>query len=382
MHSAYIDQIFSSKNKSIFNVYRGQRLASKDFEKLKQNINGFVSMNTFLSTTTQSNVALMYSGNGESRPLFESVLFEIEIEKSYSTEPFADICPVSFFQNENEILFTIGSIFQINSLYELTQAIWLIQLSLVTYTDEDTGRLAQFLRESINSKPTLKDLNDIFLQMNDCQRVVRYSKTLLKQTSLTDVDRADIYLTLGDAELHINRDYTKAEKWFLDVQQIALASSPSNYYFLALFHESMALLQIEKNNYTTALELLDEVLQIALDHSFQSKIIIRTYSNLGLVYRKILNFDRACENYEKALSIITQSNTLPKLHPFHSVIHNNLAYTKQLQNNYDEALKHYNLALEIERKSLPSTHSITATTLSNIMLNRKFTVTCKKDLIG
>ena len=39
----------------------------------------------------QSDVSLMYSGNGEDRSLFESVLFEIEIEKSYSTEPFTDI---------------------------------------------------------------------------------------------------------------------------------------------------------------------------------------------------------------------------------------------------------------------------------------------------
>ncbi|CAF3939960.1 unnamed protein product [Rotaria sp. Silwood1] len=72
MHPAYVDRIFSSEDTQIFYVYRGQRLFSKDFEKLKQNINGFVSMNTFLSTTTQSSVALIYSGNGEGRPLFES----------------------------------------------------------------------------------------------------------------------------------------------------------------------------------------------------------------------------------------------------------------------------------------------------------------------
>ncbi|CAF3939977.1 unnamed protein product [Rotaria sp. Silwood1] len=204
--------------------------------------------------------------------------------------------------------------------------------------------------------------------MHDYQRVVRYSKILLEQSSITDDDRVDIYLTLGDAELHINGDFIKAEKCFMDVQQIALATSPCNYHILVLFYESMALLQIEKNNYTIALELLSKVLDIALDYSFESNIIIRTYSNLGLVYRKILNFDRACENYELALNIITQSNTLPKLHPLHPVIHNNLAYTKQLQNDYDEALKHYDLALEIERKSLPSIHSITATTLCNIGL--------------
>ncbi|CAF3983574.1 unnamed protein product, partial [Rotaria sp. Silwood1] len=200
-------------------------------------------------------VALIYSGNGEGRPLFESVLFEIEIEQPYSTEPFTDICPVSFFKNEHEVLFTIGCIFRINSIYDLTSTIWIINLSLVTYNDKD----------------------------------------------------------VGDAELHINGDFIKAEKCFMDVQQIALATSPCNYHILVLFYESMALLQIEKNNYTIALELLSKVLDIALDYSFESNIIIRTYSNLGLVYRKILNFDRACENYELALNIITQSNTLPKL---------------------------------------------------------------------
>jgi hypothetical protein len=60
------------------------------------------------------------------------------------------------------------------------------------------------------------------LLIDDYQRVVRYSKVLLEQTSISDVDRAKIYLTLGDAELHINGNYTTAEKLFLDAEQIAL----------------------------------------------------------------------------------------------------------------------------------------------------------------
>lgn len=368
MYPLYTEKIFSSEKEEIFTVYRGQRLPLNEFKKIKENEKGFISMNTFLSTTTQSEVALTYCGNGEDRPLLESVLFQIEIEKSYLTEPFADISQVSFFKDENEILFTIGTIFRINSIYDLTPTITVIELSLVKHNDEDIGRLTQYLNQSISSKPTLDDLNNIFLMIDDYQRVLRYTQIILEQTSITDINRASIYITLGNAQLKINGNYDQAEKFYLDAEQIVLNSPSCNYHILISVYSSIGLLEIEKNNHSVGLEVLNNVLEIALNNSFESSEIIHIYSNLGLAYRNALKFDQACENYEKALNIIKESNELPKLHPSYSIIYNNLAYTKQLQYDYDQALEYYNSAFEIQKKSLPKIHSVTATTLGNIAL--------------
>ncbi|CAF3234448.1 unnamed protein product [Rotaria sp. Silwood2] len=368
MHQTYVDQLFSSADKNVFEVYRGQLLPKSEFEKLKQNINGFVAMNTFLSTTTHKSIAPLFSGNGENRPELESVLFVIKIKQTYLTEPFADISVASNMTDENEVLFSIGSIFRIDSIHALSETQWHIDLSLVTHNDEDVVRFSQYLRESVDSKPTFIDLIDIFLNMNDYQSVVHHSETLLKKISLTRVERSQIYLALGQAELHINGDFNEAERCFLEIQKLAQLTSTTNYNMLASFYECMALLQIEKNNYTDAMKLLNEILQMSTTHSFGSHIVAKTHSNLGLVYRKTLQFDQAYESYEKSLDILTKSDILPKLHPTYSTLLNNLAYTKQLQHDYDQALKYYNLAREHQQKSLPAIHLLTATTLSNIGL--------------
>ncbi len=54
-------------------------------------------MNSFLSTSTLSDVGLGFDGNGTGRPLIESVFFEIHCPiKIYPTKPFANIQKYSY----------------------------------------------------------------------------------------------------------------------------------------------------------------------------------------------------------------------------------------------------------------------------------------------
>jgi hypothetical protein len=61
-------------------VYRGQLLVPDQFEKLRKSVNGgFLSINNFMSTTMNRNMALIYSGGGLQSPINESILFEITV---------------------------------------------------------------------------------------------------------------------------------------------------------------------------------------------------------------------------------------------------------------------------------------------------------------
>lgn len=377
MHSSFIKEI-SQK----FVVYRGQRLPMNEFQKIEENINGFISMNTFLSTTTDREVALMYSGNGEDRPSFESVLFVIETDQSQSTKPFANISRVSSFEEENEVLFTIGCIFQIKSVEQETPSISLITLVLVKHIDENIGKLTKYLNESIPSKPTLHDLNDIFFIINDYQRLVRFNNILLEQSSITDDERASIYLQLGNAEVTMRGNYNEAEKLYSQAEQILSKLSSQNNNLLISLYSSIGLLELERNNHSIGLESLKKARRIAFNNSCDSAKSCGLYSNLGLAYRNLSNYDEACKMYKEALTIIDQSDTIPRYHPIRSTILSNLAYTKQLQYQYDESLSYYNLALEIEQKILPNIHCLTATTLSNVallhMMKDEYTIALNK----
>ena len=108
----------SEKQKCVI-VYRGQQLAANELEVLKLNINGCISMNTFVSTTKNEDVALMFAGDGSGRPLSESVLFEMIITIDNSDLPCADISEMSDMSHEEEVLLAMGMIFKINSIEEI-----------------------------------------------------------------------------------------------------------------------------------------------------------------------------------------------------------------------------------------------------------------------
>ncbi|CAF0879609.1 unnamed protein product [Didymodactylos carnosus] len=111
-------------------VYRGLKLTDAEIEQLKLNIGRIISRNGFLSTTPSSTIAEMFAAN---------VIFEIEINKLLSEQNniiYADISSLSYMQDEEEILFDLGTIFRVISVtYSDNRRLWIV--SLVTIADDD-----------------------------------------------------------------------------------------------------------------------------------------------------------------------------------------------------------------------------------------------------
>ncbi|UJR38693.1 hypothetical protein I4U23_031359 [Adineta vaga] len=103
-----------------YNVYHGQLMTSDDFMKLKANLGKLISMNLFLSTSVDSQVALTYAGDKATYPTMELVLFHIKIYISEGSNtyqhPFADISEDSQFQDEKEVLFFLTTIFRVEDI--------------------------------------------------------------------------------------------------------------------------------------------------------------------------------------------------------------------------------------------------------------------------
>ncbi|CAF3962193.1 unnamed protein product [Rotaria sp. Silwood1] len=68
LHTKYIDSL--EKIESLI-VYRGKGLTISELNKIKENINGRIAMNSFTSTSLSSATALEFAGNGTGRPLIE-----------------------------------------------------------------------------------------------------------------------------------------------------------------------------------------------------------------------------------------------------------------------------------------------------------------------
>lgn len=103
----YNDQFNEHTNKQSFHVYRGLGLPIEYYNRIKHMEGGLISFNSFLSTSKDIDVALgfasSYLGNEHKIP----VLFNITID------------PSKQFTQEEEILFSMHSIFRIQTIQPL-----------------------------------------------------------------------------------------------------------------------------------------------------------------------------------------------------------------------------------------------------------------------
>ncbi|CAF4397030.1 unnamed protein product, partial [Adineta steineri] len=132
-------------------VYRAQLMSIEEIEIFKKSIGNFISMNSFFSTSLNQEQARLYFNFVESSDNTQKVLFEIDADPRLdSIKPFANITQHSYFPNEEEILFMIGSIFKINEIkHDDNNGIWNIQLVLCSNNDHQLQSLFQYMQDEL-----------------------------------------------------------------------------------------------------------------------------------------------------------------------------------------------------------------------------------------
>ena len=119
-------------------VYRGQHISKIEFEYLQEIKGNIISINTFLSTTKSLQIALCFANTVLNNNNLIPVLFCIEINRSSeSVRPYANISKYSMFQDEEEVLFSMGSIFRIQhiEILDKTDNIPVIYLTLIDHKE-------------------------------------------------------------------------------------------------------------------------------------------------------------------------------------------------------------------------------------------------------
>ena len=117
--------------------YRGQVMFRKEFDAVGELRGSIISINTFLSTTSSMQIAMMYAGQYLENADLVSVVFSIETNPQQQTRPYANISQFSMFPDEDEVLFAMGSAFRVGSVRLLpdSENIWLIKLHAVDEID-------------------------------------------------------------------------------------------------------------------------------------------------------------------------------------------------------------------------------------------------------
>jgi hypothetical protein len=99
-----------------FTLYRGQGLTINNFDKLLNTKGGLMSFNNFLSTSKNRKVSFDFEKLSSEKNDKIGVLFEMAIDPSILATPFAAIDDFSHFKAEEEVLFSMHSVFRIGEI--------------------------------------------------------------------------------------------------------------------------------------------------------------------------------------------------------------------------------------------------------------------------
>lgn len=209
LHRHYQDSM--SNEERITTVFRRTRMTINEIETFKKNHDKLISVNTFFSTSKSSSVACEFATGGSTDN--PGVIFTIEIDNDINDQPFATFENLSNFTQEEEVLFSIGTIFRITSVGKLIDTFWSIELTLDSKDNLEIKTLMNSLTEEFVETPTLMDLGNVLFYIGDYQKAEKYNRKLLEQPLPNDDSTSLVYNNLGDVYLH-KGNYTIASEYY------------------------------------------------------------------------------------------------------------------------------------------------------------------------
>ncbi|CAF0909322.1 unnamed protein product [Adineta steineri] len=398
LHSEQFD---GDQSGQIFTVYRGQGLSNDDFTKMTNTKGGFLSFNNFLSTSKNHDVSLNLAQQAATNPDLVGILFVMSINPTDSTIPFASITDVSYFHMEDEVLFSIHTIFRIEDIKSMdgNKHLYQVKLTLTSDNEQDLRTLAHRVRqETFPSSIGWHRLGLLLEKMGQFSKAQEIYEVLLHQTTY-ESDKAPIYIRLGqikynqgeyqealtyykktllsnhsDLDVSYNNiglvyynisDYPKALLFHEKALIIREQSLPSNHPDLASSYIDTANVHCSMADYPKALSYYEKALEIrqqSLPPNHPD--LASSYMDIGIVYYSMGDYPKALLFHKKALTIREQS--LPSNHPDLASSYMDTANVYCSMADYPKALSYYEKALEIQQQSLPLNHPNLSASYNNI----------------
>ncbi|CAF1476619.1 unnamed protein product [Adineta ricciae] len=337
-------------------VYRGQGLMKKDFDELMATKGGLMSFNNFLSTSENRNVSLIFTPGNRKNSDVISVLFVITIDPKQSTTSFASVRHISQFPEEEEVLFSMHSIFRIRDVKPMdgNEKVYEVALSLTSDNDEEFMVLTEQIRkESFPNAEGWSRLSLVLADIAQSDIAERICRVLIDETPSED-SASHVYNHLGNIKCQKGQ-YEEAIPLFQKSLKLSLMSSSPNHPHVAGSYNNIGNAYYNMGDYPKALSSYEQALKIELQSLPPNHpSVASSYNNIGAAYSDMGDYPKALSSHEQALKIQLQS--LPPNHPHVASSYNNIGNAYYNMGDHRTALFFYTNAAQIAEKVLPSTH--------------------------
>ncbi|CAF1464427.1 unnamed protein product [Adineta steineri] len=360
------EQLLGQQFGKTFTVYRGQCLSKEDFIEMTKTKGGLLSFNNFLSTSKNRDVSLCFASQPVTNHDLVGILFVMSINPTESTTPFASVSNVSYFHTEDEVLFSMHTVFRIEDIHPVNGNNYLYQVNLTLTNDNDKDlRILtdQIRQETFPDSKGWYRLGLLLIKMGQFTKAQEIYQVLLHQTT-NENNKAPIYYQLGWIKYN-QGEYQEALSFYEKALKIRQQSLPSNHLDLADSYNRIGSVHYSMGDYSKALSYYKKALAIRQQSlPVNHPDLGASYNNIGLVYYNMGDYLKALSSHEKALAIRQQ--TLPSNHPDLGASYNNIGLVYRNMGDYPKALYNYEKDLAIGQQSLPSNHPDLGGSFNNI----------------
>jgi tetratricopeptide (TPR) repeat protein len=359
------EQYTGQNSTDSFVVYRGQGLSQENFEQVMKTKGGLLAFNNFLSTSKVRDVSLDFAQRTMTSSNLVGVLFVMMIDPTTSSTPFADGHDVSAYEREEEILFSMHSLFRIKEIKQIdgNDHLWQVDLTLTGDNDPQLHALTEQMREETKGSTGCLRLGKLMMKLAQYNEAEDLHKILLAQTT-NEREKGDIHYQLGCIKFYQGK-YANAMTFYEDALQFREKTLTSEHFGVADCYNDISLVYDDTGEYSKAFsshEKAHEIYQKTLPTNHPQ--LGTSYSNIGLVYDHMGEYSKALSSYEKALEI--RVKTLPANHPGLAISYAWHGSVYQKIGKCSKALSYHEKAHEIYQKILPATHPDLATSYNNI----------------
>ncbi|CAF2058463.1 unnamed protein product [Rotaria magnacalcarata] len=348
-------------------VYRYELILNKEMEMLKNSIGQYISINNFLLTKLDRNLALISSNTPVEIKDVQPILFEIAADSNHDkTKPFAKIKSLSYLNNDqDDVLFMLGSIFQLKNIHQDDNGLWIVEMVLSNRTNTQLKPIfTDYKDDDDDDDLDLLSFGCILEKMNELDEAKKYYSRLCNELSDDDESIGSCLLNLGNIDF-IKHNYDASLDWLSKSLDISLRTLQPNDMFFARIYYGMGHAYNQKDDSKSAIEYYDKALIIwkqSVDDNYLN--IAECINNIGIIYKHDKDYLIALDYFKKTLNILEKYVTNDDFDI--SKAHCNIASTYRTLEEYDLALEHYQLSFKILEKHYLSDHPNIAKALGNI----------------
>jgi hypothetical protein len=263
---------------------------------------GLLSFNNFLSTSLDREVSFAFAESNQDNRDMTGVLFEININPSVLSTSSARIYDISGYETEEEILFSMHSIFRIGEIKQLhgNSRLWQVELVL-TISDNDSQlyELTKYISGEIRGSVGWDRLGQLMIKLGHFIKAENLYKILLNQTT-SDDEKLHTYNMLGLAKCFLG-EYRESITFYEKGLEIEKNSLPSNHLNLGAAYNNIGGACYSMGEYLKALSYYEKALEI------WKETLPPNHPGLATFYNKIGNVYSTMGDYSKTLSYYKKS---------------------------------------------------------------------------